>query len=174
MPDDRMTPPPVGEQRALSDADAIAQRIAEDEAAADAARRRLRSDPLQPVARGEAGDLLVEDDEQIWSVRRPAFARRVGTSTSVLAEAGVLFITDRRLVFQSKTAPATLVDLIDIVEVEVIGDRQMLVSLDHGLGLSFEIDRPRVFRVELSDRLAAARSRLGTTMVRSPAPSSAT
>jgi hypothetical protein len=50
----------------------------------------------------------------------------------------------------------------------------MLVSLDHGLGLSFEIDRPRVFRVELSDRLAAARSRLGTTMVRSPAPSSAT
>jgi hypothetical protein len=64
MPDDRMTPPPVGEQRALSDADAIAQRIAEDEAAADAARRRLRSDPLQPVARGGAGDLIVEDDEQ--------------------------------------------------------------------------------------------------------------
>jgi hypothetical protein len=71
---------------------------------------------------------------------------------------GDLCLTDRRLLVVDDRLVAT-VDLGDIVEIGVVGDRTMQLSTSTGRGLAIDLDRPRLFRVEIraaGDRLAFA------------------
>jgi hypothetical protein len=141
---------------ALRDATAISRRIDDDQAAADRAREHIRAEGMQTLAIGSEGGLALEPDERVLAVRRPALARPANAAPSEHPTAGALYLTDRRLVFV--TAPATTaIDLAEIVELSAVGERQLLIELRSSEGVSYEIDRPRLFRVEVSEAVAAAR-----------------
>jgi hypothetical protein len=144
---------------ALRDATAIADRVRADEAAADAARARYAVEPLLPIAAPSNVARYLQTHERLLVVR-----------TSVLIELplegpgagrqmrGDLCLTDRRLLVVDDRLVAT-VDLGDIVEIGVVGDRTMQLSTSTGRGLAIDLDRPRLFRVEIraaGDRLAFA------------------
>ncbi len=156
---------------ALRDATAIARRIDDDQAAADRARDHIRVEGMQTLAIENETGLTLESDERVLGVRRPALARIAGAASSTTPVSGTLYLTDRRLVFV--TAPATTaIGLAEILELSAVGDRQLLIALPDAEGMSYEIDRPRLFRVEVSEAIAASRltSRQGAGELRqSPA-----
>jgi len=141
---------------ALRDATAIARRIDDDQAAADRARDHIRVEGMQTLAIENESGLALEPGERVLGVRRPALARTASAASNVAPTSGTLYLTDRRLVFV--TAPATTaIGLAEIVELSTVGDRQLLIALRDAEGMSYEIDRPRLFRVEVSEAVAASR-----------------
>jgi hypothetical protein len=153
---------------ALRDATAIARRIDDDQAAADEARDHIRVETL--AVENDAG-LTLQSDERVLAVRRPVLARSLQDASAVPPARGTLYLTNRRLIFVTALA-TTAIGLSDIAELSTVGDRQLLIELGDGAGSAYEIDRPRLFRVEVSEAIAASReaSRQGAAVLRqSPA-----
>lgn len=141
---------------ALRDATAIARRIDDDQAAADHARDHIRVEGMQTLAVENDAGLTLQSDERVLAVRRPVLAGTVEGASSVPPARGTLYLTDRRLIFVTALA-TTAIGLSDIVELSTVGDRQLLIALRDADGMSYEIDRPRLFRVEVSEAVAASR-----------------
>jgi hypothetical protein len=141
--------PPLQREVGLRDAERISDRIARDEAAADAAREAYRSEGL-PVLEDLAGDL--EPGERLHAVHRMAMLE---LRSSELPLGGTLLVTSRRLIHRGAELLAW--PLGDIEEMSVALERLVLVELANGTDLAIEVDTPRLFRVQLAAAIAALR-----------------
>jgi hypothetical protein len=137
---------------ALRDADAILARAADDEAAALQARDRFRDgaiEAIEPDAR--IAERLVPGEE-VFAVRRSAVLDRREPQPGAghpayPGLAGDLYLTSVRLVHFGRLMLEY--DLDAIREVAVSAEHLLLVLRD-GAGLILDVDRPRLFRVEIA------------------------
>ena len=144
---DATTPSP-----ALRDADAILARAADDEAAALEARDRFRDGSMEPIEPDARIAVRLVPGEQVLAVRRSAVLDRrepqPGAGYAAYPGlAGDLYLTSARLVHLGRTALEY--DLDAIREVTVSAEHLLLVLCD-GAGLILDVDRPRLFRVEIA------------------------
>jgi hypothetical protein len=147
------TSPSTEEGPALRDAEALAQRAAADDAAAAEARELYREGlppPIEPDS-----DIVghLTPGESVHGLRTRAMLRVPG-GDDALGYGGSLYLTSRRLIHLGQVTMAVL--LTDIAETSLAGER-LLLTLPHGEGMSFEIDRPRLFRAELAATMREAR-----------------
>lgn len=132
---------------ALRDATAAAVRIADDEAAAEAAREQFRIAPLPAIEPDEAIKGHLDPGELVHALRSRAILRAPGGDPA-LGYGGTLYLTSRRLIHLGQVV--VTVQLADIVETSLAGEL-LLLSLRGGEGLSLAIDRPRLLRAELAE-----------------------
>lgn len=132
---------------ALRDAAAAANRAADDEAAATAARAGFRIGPMQVLQPDDAIRRHLADGELVHDLRTHAILRAPGGDTA-LGYGGNLYLTSRRLIHLGQVV--VTVQLTDIVELSLAGER-LLLTLREGEGLSLDIDRPRLLRAEMAE-----------------------
>ena len=122
----------------------------EDEAAANAARERLRTSPLATlVPDGHIGPLLLPG-ERVLAIRWSALLERRQPTPRARTTGGLvgtLYLTSRRLVLVARTSLSFGLDAIQ--EVMLSGDR-LFIALRDGQGLTLDVSEPRLFRVELA------------------------
>lgn len=138
---------------ALRDATLVAERAAQDEADADAARERLRDAPIPVIPVDERLAPHLSPGEGVHSERRSAILSVPGGDRA-LGYGGTLFLTSRRLIHQGQVM--VTVQLTDIVETSLAGER-LLLALRSGEGMAFDLDRPRLFRAEIAAAMRALR-----------------
>jgi len=156
---------------ALRDADAILARAADDEAAALEARERYRDremEPLEPDAR--IAELLIPGEE-VLAVRRAALLDRREPPLGAYYPgyrglAGDLYVTSARLVHVGRTVLE--LDLDAIREAAVSAERLLLI-LGGGAGITLEVDRPRLLRVEIAVARVRQATRAGPSRNAGPA-----
>ena len=129
---------------------------AADEAAAAEARRRYQSERMASLGPDPAITPLLAPGEEVLAVRRcVGFERRLASPGNVCAGRGDLYLTSARLVLLGQTTFA--IGLDEIEEAMLSGGRLLLVLHD-GAGMSLELERPLLLRVEIATARAAARS----------------
>lgn len=140
---------------ALRDAAAIAERVRADESAADEARARYLVEPLPPIDVAPWLAPHLQTAELLLIVRPDVlFELPFEGAGEGRRLRGDLCLTDRRLlVVDGRVIQA--VDLTAIVEIGVVGDRTLQLSMSTGRGIAIDVDRPRLFRVQVQ----AARDR---------------
>lgn len=149
------------DEPALRDARAVAERIAGDEQAADAARERYRAEGLPRLEPGGLATLL-EPGEWLHAIHRLAVVEaRAMEPTGVPSHleeprGGVLYLTSRQLIHGGAGGRAW--PLAEIREMGVSLERLLLVELRDGSDLTIEVDQPRLLRVQLAAAIAAQRS----------------
>ena len=129
-----------------------------DQAAADAARARFRSDGLPCLPPDERIAPLLQWDERVVAVHPAALLDRREPAHGVLAGSGVagdLYVTSRRLVLVGRLR--LTVELAAIDDACLAGERLLLVLHD-GHGVALDVAWPRLLRVEISSARAAARA----------------
>ena len=132
---------------ALRDAVTAAERAADDEAAATAARERFRIGPIEAMVPDDTIKSHLEQGELVYALRRRAMLRAPG-GDAALGYGGTLYLTSRRLVHLGQVVMS--VQLTDIVETSLAGER-LLLTLREGEGLSLDVDRPRLLRAEMAE-----------------------
>ena len=143
---------PTEEGAALRDAAATADRIAADESEAATARTRLRGEALGTIEPDDVVRTHLESAELVHSLRRSAILGVPGDRG--LGYGGSLYLTSRRLLHIGQVTMTAR--LKDISEITVAGER-LLVTLTNDEGLSFAIDRPRLFRAEVAAAMRSSR-----------------
>lgn len=138
---------------ALRDATLVAERAAQDEADADAARERLRDAPMPVIPADERLAPHLSPGEGVHSERRSAILSVPGGDRT-LGYGGTLYLTSRRLVHMGQVM--VTVQLTDIVETSLAGER-LLLALRNGEGMAFDLDRPRLLRAEIAAAMRALR-----------------
>jgi hypothetical protein len=138
---------------ALRDAAAAAARAAADEADADEARVRFLEDPLPVIEPDEQIAPHLAPGEVVHGLRPRAILRAPGNDRA-LGYGGTLYLTSRRLVHLGQVM--VNVQLTDIVETSLAAER-LLLTLRDGEGLSLDLDRPRLFRVEIAAAMRGQR-----------------
>jgi hypothetical protein len=142
---------------ALRDAGEILERADADEADAEEARRRYRVSPMPRIDPDPAVASYLLPDEHVLAVRHSIVVDRRGPNgnpTRSECVAGDLYLTTRRIVVVGRTLLSF--DLSGIEEATASAARLMLI-LDDGTGLAFDVDRPSLLRVEISTARAALR-----------------
>lgn len=141
---------------ALRDATQILARAQADEAAADEARERYRTQPhamLEPDARIAP---LLAAGEHVVAVRRSALLDRrepaVGSDVPT-GLAGDLYLTSRRLVLVGRL---TLSFHLDEIEEAMLSGERLLLVMPGGQGASLDVAQPRLLRVEIAAARVAA------------------
>lgn len=144
------------ESAALHDARAIAARIADDEVAADDARRRYQTDGL-PVVDPDVGFApLALPGEVLHAIRESVLLERtLIAAPTPLPQAGTLYLSSERLLHVG--AETTSAPLSEIDEMAVALERLLLVRLRDGIHLAIEVDGPRLLRVQVAAAMAATR-----------------
>ena len=128
-----------------------------DQAEADRARERYRREPmavLEPDARIAP---WLDPHERVVAVRSPALVERRQPAPGSAGPTGIpgdLYVTTRRLVMVGR--PTLSFGLEAIAETLLSGERLLLVMRD-GAGVTLEVTRPRLLRVEIATARAAAR-----------------
>jgi hypothetical protein len=143
---------------ALWDAAAILARAEADESAADEARERYRTQPMNVLAPDDRIAPLLVPGEQVVAVRRGVVLDRrqpAPGSDSPVGLAGDLYLTSRRLVLVGRLTLSFDLDRMD--EAMLSGDTLLLVMHD-GQGASLEVAEPRLLRVEIAAARASARA----------------
>lgn len=138
---------------ALRDASAAAARADADETEAVATRDRLRDAPLPVLEADEEIAGLLAQGEIVHGLRRSAILRAPGDDRA-LGYGGTLYVTSHRLIHLGQVT--VNVPLSNILETELAGER-LLITLREGEGISLDVDRPRVLRVEIGAALREAR-----------------
>ncbi|HSK94007.1 MAG TPA: hypothetical protein VLA76_08120 [Candidatus Angelobacter sp.] len=138
---------------ALRDATAAAARADADETEAVATRDRLRDAPLPALEADEEIAGLLAQGEIVHGLRRSAILRAPGDDRA-LGYGGTLYVTSHRLIHLGQVT--VNVPLSNILETELAGER-LLITLREGEGISLDVDRPRVLRVEIGAALREAR-----------------
>jgi hypothetical protein len=154
---------------ALCDAAEIVARDLEDEAAADAARDRLRTQPLATLPPDEHIGPLLLPGERVLAIRPSALLERRQPTPGARTASGVggtLYLTSRRLVLVARTALSFGLDAVQ--EVMLSGER-LLILLRDGQGLTLAVPQPRLLRVELAAARAAAAGASSAAAVDQPA-----
>jgi len=133
------------ERRAGIDARDDAQ--ADDEAAADAARRSLRLDGVVPIQPDMPVGVMLAAGERVLAARHGALLEllRPGDSSREPL-VGDLYLTDQRLIVLG--SPVLEVSLDRIREAEVANGRLLLLMGD-GDGVAVRVEDPRVLRVAI-------------------------
>jgi hypothetical protein len=144
-----MAPRRVEQQVGVRDAERIADRIRQDEAAADAARELYRSHGL-PVVEDLTGEL--EPGERLHAVHRMAMLEE---GESAYPRGGTLLITSRRVIHRGADVLAWRLDTVE--EMVVALERLLLMRLTDATDLAIEVDSPRLLRVQLAAAIAALR-----------------
>ncbi|MEO8510171.1 MAG: hypothetical protein ABI534_02915 [Chloroflexota bacterium] len=143
------------DEPALRDAARVSERIALDEAAAEAAREGYRVHGLPRLS--PEGALDLEPDELVHAHRPAALLEHSSADSDSHREPGfgALWVTSRRLVHAGPSP--TSVRLEDIDEMAVAVGRLLLARLRNGAGLAIETDQPRLLRVVLAAAIEVAR-----------------
>ncbi|MGH2455415.1 MAG: hypothetical protein ACRDHD_04065 [Candidatus Limnocylindria bacterium] len=157
-PADRSTEaaPSTVEAASLRDAQAIAARIAADEAEADAERQRLTVEPLPDLTDGEANGRpadALRQAERLHAVRHAALLER---GSAELPRGGTLYLTSARLRHLAEDWSHDI-PLDQIADMAVALERLLLIGLADGSDLAIEVDRPRLLRVQVAAARAAIR-----------------
>lgn len=142
---------------ALRDAGEILERAEADEAEAEEARRRYRVSPMRPVDPDPAVATQLRAGEGVLAVRHSVVVDRRGPNGSRTPRecvAGDLYVTTRRILVIGRTFLSF--DLAAIEEATASAARLMLIMED-GSGLAFDVDRPSLLRVEIMTSRAAMR-----------------
>ena len=123
----------------------------DDEALANAARARYRTDGIAGIEPDDGMRSALESDEQLLAVRQTASVERLSDAGGPPL-IGRLAITTQRLLMLD-AHPETLASLDDLDEVTLASDR-LLVMTTSGAGFTITAPHPMLLRVEL----AAARA----------------
>ena len=142
MPADESTE----EGPALRDAARAAERAADDEEAAAAARDRFRIGPIPTIEADDGIGPHLASGESVHALRRHAILSAPG-GDGALGYGGTLYLTSRRLVHLGQLVMS--VGLTDIEESSLAGER-LLLTLRNGEGLTLDVDRPRLLRAEMA------------------------
>jgi hypothetical protein len=139
---------------ALRDAAAIAQRVSDDELAADAERARLVDGELPDLRSQVDGAVQLAGGELVHAIRRGAL---LDEGEAARPTGGSLYLTSDRLVHVGESSREIRLDAIQ--ESAVALERLLLLDLTDGSDLAIEIDQPRLLRVQLAAARANARRR---------------
>lgn len=140
---------------ALRDAEAIAERVAADERAADAERERLTGEPLPELAPRPGQVFQPLAGEVIHAERHAAIVER---GQDAPLSGGTLYLTSRRLVHVGQEAVEEI-ELERVTDMAVAIERLLLIELTDGTDLAIEVDGPRLLRVQVAAARAALRER---------------
>lgn len=142
------------DEPAIRDAQAIAARDAEDEAAADRARLAFRRDGLPALEPDARIAPLLAPGERVIAIRRGALLdrRQPRAADMPLGLAGDLYVTSTRVALVGRTVLSW--PLREIEEVVVAGGRLLLV-LGDGRGVFVAAAGPRLLRVQIAAARAA-------------------
>lgn len=139
------------------DTDETVARAEADEAAADRARERLRTQPMAPLEQDASVAPLLGSDEWILAVRRSVFLDRRLPPPGSQASGGVagdLYVTSRRLLLIGRL---TLSFPFDEIEQTMLSGERVLLSMRDGRGASIDASEPRLLRVEIAAARASTR-----------------
>lgn len=151
--------PTAADPAALRDAQLVSVRVSADEAAADAERARLSSEPLPNLADGVEPSVQLWADEVVHAIRQAAMLEDGGAGDQTGGQfGGTLYLTSHRLVHIGRQTRE--VDLGAIAEIAVSLERLLLLDLADGSDLAIEVDQPRLLRVQLAAARAAAREQM--------------
>lgn len=145
-PSDVPTEGSTEEGAALRDAARAAERAADDEEAAAAARDRFRIGPVPAIEADDDVRGHLDPTESVHALRHRAILSTPG-GDGALGYGGTLYLTSRRLVHLGQVVLS--VNLIDIEESSLAGER-LLLTLRNGEGLTLDVDRPRLLRAEMA------------------------
>ncbi|MCV0403827.1 MAG: hypothetical protein K5924_08955 [Chloroflexi bacterium] len=140
---------------ALRDARTLAERSQADEAAAREARERLMVEPMATLTPDEDIRPHLQADEVLHVLRRHAILRGPGDERA-LGYGGTLYLTSRRLIHLGQVVMT--VQLADVLETSIAGERILLTLRDGGEGLSLDVDQPRLLRVEMASLMRGLRA----------------
>ena len=152
-------PTPIGmEGAAVRDAQNIAERIAEDEAAADEARQAYQAGGLPAIEPDADAGAILQPEEQLHAIHASALLEEAPLLDEVVQpRGGTLYLTSERLVHTA--TEATEVPLPEIEEMAIALERLVLIRRRNGSDLALEVDQPRLLRVQLAAAIAAERAR---------------
>ena len=139
---------------AMSDAQAVLNRVERDEIAARAARDRLREGPMLPIDPDATISPLLHPGELVLSQRSAVLLNPPSGDPSIAGYGGALYVTSQRLIHTGRLLVS--IGLEQIREVSLAGER-LLLTLDGGEGMSLEAEQPRLLRVEISAAIAEVR-----------------
>ena len=142
---------------ALRDAAEILAGAEVDEAAADQARERYRTQPMATLEPDSRIAPLLAPGEQVVAVRRSAVLDRrqpVLGSDAPTGLTGDLYLTSRRLVLVGRY---TLSFDLEAIEEAMLSGEQLLLVMRDGEGASLGVAQPRLMRVEIAAARLAAR-----------------
>jgi hypothetical protein len=148
---------PQAEPAAVRDAEAIAARVAADEAAADAARSQYQIGPL-PTLDNDPEFAALALPGEVLHVAQPNAVLEWTTAGGVetLRPAAPLYLTSGRLLHGGTQTLSLSLDQIE--EMAVALERLLLVRLRDGTDLAIETDAPRLLRVQIAAAMAATRT----------------
>ena len=154
----RNTADTIGDEGApaLRDAARILARAEADEAEANEARERYRSQALPVLEPEERIARILAPDEKVVAVRRSVMLERRQLSLGSDAPTGVggdLYLTTRRLVLASRP---TLAFELDAIEESMLSGERLALLMRDGQGVLLDVDRPRLLRVEIAAARTAA------------------
>jgi hypothetical protein len=139
---------------AVSDAQAVLNRVERDEIAARAARERLRDGPMTPIEPDATISPLLHPGELVLSQRSAVLLNPPSGDPSIAGYGGALYLTTQRLIHSGRLLVS--IGLDQVREVSLAGER-LLLTLDGGEGMSLEAEQPRLLRVEISAAIAEVR-----------------
>jgi len=149
------------DRSALRDAQAIAERVAADEVAADLAREQYAANGIPAIEPGTAFARVAQAGESLYAVRHNAILERAPKdSNELLLSGGTVYLTPRRLLHVSLER-TTDVPLGEIDEMVVSLERLVLIRLRDGSDMAVEVDQPRLFRVQIAAAIAVGRATAG-------------
>lgn len=160
---DRPTVPPGGLPRSRPVAAAVGAPISReveaslvDEAAAEAARDRLRDEGIVAIEPDERVGVALRPGEHLVAVRRAvSVERRAGWHHAEDGLQGDLYVTTQRLLHLGRIAVECPVE--DIREA-VVADGALLLVVGDYRGITIRVPDPRALRVQLAAVREAARS----------------
>jgi hypothetical protein len=151
--------PATGDEAALRDAEKIADRIAQDEAAAREARLTYHARGLPEIQADGAG-VFLQPGEVLHAVYGSAILEDAGWTDRAHPRGGTLYLTSERLVHTGVESSELSLAAID--EMGIGLERLVLIRLRDGSDMAIEVDQPRLLRVQLAAAIAALRARDAT------------
>ncbi|HET7082799.1 MAG TPA: hypothetical protein VFJ00_03710 [Candidatus Limnocylindria bacterium] len=143
---------------ALRDAEKIADRIGQDEAAAHDARQAYKAQGLPVLEPDGAAGAFLQPGEVLHAVHGSALLEAAGwTDRAAHPRGGTLYLTSERLVHTGVDSSELSLAAID--EMGIGLERLVLIRLRDGSDLAIEVDQPRLLRVQLAAAIAAQRTR---------------
>ena len=141
---------------AVRDAQRIAERIGQDEAAADEARQRYRSELLPLLTPDERVRPWLREGEVVHATREHALLEGAPDSDEPARDGG-LYLTNQRLLHVDARPHLGQWALEEFEEMVAALERLLLVRPRDGSDLVLETDGPRRLRVELATAVRTAR-----------------
>ncbi|MEO6208434.1 MAG: hypothetical protein ABIP77_10845, partial [Candidatus Limnocylindrales bacterium] len=140
---------------AVRDADAILDRVAQDERAARELRGRLRTEPLTTIPPDAHASELLDRGEGLIAVRDAVVVTLHPAPAEAPPRVVRLYVTTARIILADDTPQTIPLDQIDELS---LAAEQILLTLVNGEGICLDAGPPRLLRVQI----AAARAGIRT------------